>query len=186
MSEENVEIVRQPIAVRARSRRSVVEHLGLRLPWAAALLVRAVTRLPPRSRLRQAMVRYGVRWPIEAINRGDHEAAFMLIPHDYETVAPPEFVGLGFDPVYRGRDGRLRFHRAWVAELGEFQQETEEVIDCGDRVLLLARMKGSGLSSGAAFKGETAYLVTISAGQLIREQEFRSHQEALEAAGLSE
>ena len=133
------------------------------------------------------MVRNAVRLSIEAVNRGDEEAAFVLIPDDYETVPPPEFAGLGFDPIYRGRDGRFRYHRTWITELGEFQQETEEVIDCGNRILLLGRMKGSGRSSGAAFDGqEGAYLLTISGGRLVREQNFRSHREALEAAGLSE
>jgi ketosteroid isomerase-like protein len=181
-----VEVVRQPIDVRARSHRGSVERLGLRFPRAAALLVRAGVRLSPRSRLRQAMVRYALRRSIEAVNRGDLEAAFMLISPDFETVPPPELVGLGFDPVYRGREGRLRFHRMWIAELGDFQQEIKEVIDCGDRVLLLAQMKGTGSSSGAGFEDEAAYLFTISAGRMIREQEFRSHQEAVKAAGLSE
>jgi ketosteroid isomerase-like protein len=132
------------------------------------------------------MIRYALRLAIEAANSSDYEAAFALIlSPDYETVTPPELVGLGFEPTYRGREGRLRFQLKWVGELGEFQQETEEIIDCGDRVLLLARMRGSGLSSGAAFDSEVAYLLTISGGRLIREQDFRSHEEALEAAGLS-
>ena len=60
------------------------------------------------------------------------------------------------------------------------------MIDLGDRVLCLGRMKGTGASSGAAFDTEVAYLFTVSAGRIVREQDFRSHEEALEAAGLQD
>jgi ketosteroid isomerase-like protein len=187
MSKENVEIVRQPIAVSAASRPRVHEQLFLRLPRVAAVLTRAALRFPPSSWLRQAMIRNALRISFEALNRGDYEAGFALVPPDYETITFPELVGLGFDPVYRGREGRLRYHRQWVAELGEFQNEPEEIIDLGDHVLLLGRVKGSGFSSGAAFGNEeVAYLFTISAGRIIREQDFSSHEQALEAAGLRE
>ena len=186
MSQENVEIVRQPIAVRDASRPRVHERLFLRLPRVAAVLTRAALRRRPTSRLRQAMIRNALRIGFEALNRGDYEAGFALVPPDFETITFSELVGLGFDPVYRGREGRLRYHRQWVAELGEFQNEPEEVIDLGDHVLVLGRVKGSGLSSGATFGNEEAYLFTISAGRIIREQDFRSHEQALEAAGLRE
>jgi ketosteroid isomerase-like protein len=131
------------------------------------------------------MIRYAFRLAVDASNRGDYEAAFALLPPDFETIPGPELVGFGFDPVYHGRAGRLCLQRQWVAELGEFQNEPEEVLDLGDRVLLLGRMKGIGASSGLAFDSEVAYLITFSAGRMIREQNFRSHAQALEAAGLS-
>jgi hypothetical protein len=60
------------------------------------------------------------------------------------------------------------------------------LIDLGDRLLILGRVKGSGLRSGAPFDDQWANLLTISAGRVIREQPFFSHHEALDAAGLSE
>ena len=186
MSEENVEVVRQRLAVRPTSRRRLGERLALCFPRAGALFVRAILRLPPRSRLRRTLVPYSLQLALEAINRGDPEAAFALYPPDCETITNSGLMTLGFDRVYRGREERLRFQREWVAELGEFQQEAKEVIDCGDRILLLVRMKGSGLASRAAFDTDVAYLLTNSGGRPIREQLFRSHEEALEAAGLTE
>jgi ketosteroid isomerase-like protein len=186
MSQENVEIVRQPIAVSAASRPRLREQLFLRLPRVAAVLTRAVLRRRPTSRLRQAMIRNAFRIGIEALNRGDYEAAFALLPPDFETIPASDAGLVGLDPIYRGRDGRLRYHRQWVAELGEFQNAPEEIVDLGDRVLLLGRIKGTGATSGAAFDTEIAYLITISAGRMIREQDFRSHEQALEAAGLRE
>jgi ketosteroid isomerase-like protein len=58
------------------------------------------------------------------------------------------------------------------------------VIDLGDRVLLLVHLRGVGLSSGAQFDTEAAYLLVMSDGRAIREQMFLDHREALEAAGL--
>jgi hypothetical protein len=57
--------------------------------------------------------------------------------------------------------------------------------ECG-RVLVLGRLKGSGLSSGAAIDNEWADLDTFSAGRVIRRQIFLDHAEGLEAAGLRE
>jgi ketosteroid isomerase-like protein len=184
MSRENAEIVRQPLELRASSRRRGIERLVLRLPALAALVGRVVFSFPPRSWLRRTMVRTFSRLVFEAANRGDYKAAFALVPKDFETVTPPELVGFGFESTYRGPAGRLRFQEQWLSELGEFQQEAEAVIDLGDHLLLLARMRGIGASSGAAFDSEVAYLIRVAHGRLVTEWPFRSHAEAFEAVGL--
>ena len=88
--------------------------------------------------------------------------------------------------MYRGRDGRSEFQRGWTAEWGEMRFEPEEMLDLGDRVLFVGRVKGGGLSSGAGFESDWAVLLTIPAGRVIREQPFFDRREGLEAAGLSE
>jgi ketosteroid isomerase-like protein len=89
--------------------------------------------------------------------------------------------------VYRGRAARINAEKRWIAEMGEFHFEPEELIDFGDnRFLVLGRVKGSGLSSGAGFDNEWGLLLTITAGRVIREQLFLDRNEALEAAGLRE
>jgi ketosteroid isomerase-like protein len=186
MSPENVEVVRQPVAVRAQSRRRLEERLALRFPRLLALVARAVWRLPPRSRLRQATIGRAVQLGTEATNRGDYEAAFGLYHPDCEAIFPPQIIGLGEDPLYRGREGRIGVQRRWTAEWGELRFEPEEVIDLDPRVLVIGRMKGSGVCSGAAFDNDWAVLLTISAGRVIRDQLFIDHGEAFEAAGLSE
>jgi len=147
-------------------------------------VTRLVLRRPPGSRLRQVFLRNTFRLVLEAANRGDYEAAFALMPPDYETITPPELVGLGFDPVFRGREGRLRLQQQWIGELSGFENEPEELIDLGDRLLLLGRMRAAGAGSGVRFDSEVAYLITVSDGRMIGEQIFRSHEEALEAAGV--
>ena len=186
MSEEAREIVRQRVALRASGRRRLVERFLLRFPMLGTHLTEAVLRRRPSSLIRRVVVRLAFRWALEAANRRDFEAAFALLPPDYETITPPELAGLGLERSYRGRDGRLRFQLAWMRDVGDFEQEAHEVIDTGDRVILLGRMMGTGAGSGANFESEVAYVVTVSDGRLIREHPFRSHREALKAAGLSE
>jgi ketosteroid isomerase-like protein len=186
MSQENLEAARQPIAVRARSHRRLEERFAVRFPRVLAWVARGFFRLPPHSRLRRVIVRHVVQQGLEAVNRGDYESAFLLHDPAVELNSPPAMIGLGENSVTRGREERIRFQRAWDAEWNEVRFEPAEIIDAGDCVLVVGRVKGSGLSSGAAFDSEWANLLTISAGRVIREQVFLSHGEALEAAGLSE
>jgi ketosteroid isomerase-like protein len=186
MSRENIEVVRQPVAVGARSRRRLDERLAVRLPAALALVVQLVWRLSPRSRVRRALIRQAVQVELEAVNRGDYESTFAFYHPEGELITPPQLVGLGLDPLIRGREQRIDFQRRWIAEWGEFRFEPEEIIDLGDRLLLIGRIKGSGTSSGAAFDDQWANLLTISAGRVIGEQPFFDHRQALETAGLRE
>lgn len=157
----------------------------MRFPAALAFLVRLVWRLPLRSRLRAAIVRRALQLGVEATNRGDLEAAFALYHPDVELVTTGKLDALGFDPMYRGREARIRFQQSWHAEWGEFRFEPEAFIDLADRVLIVGRMKGSGLASGAPIDNDWAVIYTVTAGRVIREEVFWDRAEALEAAGLS-
>jgi ketosteroid isomerase-like protein len=185
MAAEAPEVTRQSIEVRESSRRRWDERLVLRFPAIAYALTRWLTRLSPTSALRRATLRHVWRRVLEAANRGDWEAAFAILPPDYEAHPPADFAALGFGAVYRGREERLQVQRRWMEVLGDFQQEAKELIDLGDRILLLAWMRGTGLGSGVGFEGEWAYLITFRDGRISREDVFRSHSEALEAAGLA-
>jgi ketosteroid isomerase-like protein len=122
----------------------------------------------------------------EAINRGDFESAFALYHPGIEVIEPPEVVKLGLDPVSRGREGRIRVQQRWHAEWDELRFEPEELTDLGDRLLVVARMKGRGLNSGAAFDNDFANLLTLRDGRVIREQMFLDRAKAIEAAGAEE
>jgi hypothetical protein len=87
MSQENVGMVRQPMAVATQSRRRLEERLGLRFPGVMAFLTRLLWRLPRRSRLRQAVLRRLVQLGHEALNRGDLEVAFARYDPHVELVS---------------------------------------------------------------------------------------------------
>jgi len=187
MSQENVEIVRQPFTVASHSRRRLDERLGLRFPGVRTLVQRLLWRLPPRSRLRQASLHRALQLGFEAVNRGDFEATFATYHPDVELVSDSRLVGLGFDGVYSGREERIRFQQRWVAEWGDFRFAPEELLYLGDdRVFVSGHIVGSGLSSGAGFDSDWAVLLTISDGRIVREQFFFDRTDALEAAGLRE
>jgi ketosteroid isomerase-like protein len=151
-----------------------------------ALIAGGVWRLPPHPWLRRKLVARFARLLFESFNRGDYESAFVLYHPQGETSFPSEFASVGFVSSTRGRAERVRAQRFWNSDWGEFRNEPVEVIDLGDRVLLLARLVGSGRSSGAGFDRECAYLLTMSAGRAVHEQMFLDHAEALTAAGLKE
>ena len=176
--------MRQPIVLKRRLGRRLDERIFLLFPSVVTLVTRAVFRLPPRSRLRQAVLRRVAQTGFAATNRKDFASGFLLYDPHVEFVTPPNFVALGFDPVYRGRPARVEFQRSWSAEWGEVRFEPVELLDLGDRVLFLGRVKGSGVSSGAAVESDWGVLFTVSAGRIIREAPFFDRQEALEAAGL--
>ena len=179
-------VVRQPVTLRTHTHRRLEERLALRFPRALAPLVRAVLRLPPRSRLRRVFVRRVAQLGFEALNRGDNEPAFVLYHPDVELILPQEFVGLGL-PAVRGREERERFEWTWIGEWGQVHYDFEEIIDLGDeRLLAVGRIKGSGPSSEAGFDNEFAEIFTFSAGRVVREEAFFDRAEALEAVGLRE
>ena len=186
MSEGNEEVVRRPLAVGARSRRSLDERLALRFPRAAALVAAAVWRLPRRSRLRQAVIHRAVVLGWESMNRMDFEAGLALYHPDVESAFDPAGRALGFQDT-RGRDTRLAMLRRIYGEFREFRFDPDELIDLGDdRLLVVGRMRGRGVSSGAPFDTYWANLWTISAGLVIRDEAILNRPEALQAAGLSE
>ena len=60
MSQENVEIVRQPLALKRRSSRGLEDRLAVRFPGVLAFFIRVIWRLPQCSRLRRAVIRRAV------------------------------------------------------------------------------------------------------------------------------
>ena len=186
MSQENVEVVRIPFAVRADSHRGVGERFCLRFPSVVVLGARAIQRLPLRSRLRRGAFRAVGQLFLEAYNRKDFEAAYALYHPDSETIVPHQLVAVGFEPVAHGRRANIDLQRRWHADWGEFRIEPDQAIDLDGRVLFLGRIRGSGLSSGAGIETDWGVLITVTRGRIVREHFFFDRNEALEAAGLQE
>ncbi len=62
--------------------------------------------------------------------------------------------------------------------------QIDEIRDCGDRVLLLGRQRGT--VGGVPIDEVLATLFEIAAGKVARSRDFATVEKALEAAGLSE
>jgi ketosteroid isomerase-like protein len=190
MSPENLQPVRLKLSYRDRSTRTLEERLAVRYPGFVDLWARMIALLPPTSRLRQALLARTVQNGLAAYDRGDIEAIILAFHPDAEFQAPPDHGRegiLGFKPSYRGHHGYREFNADWRSAWEALRVEPQELIDLGDRLLLLARMTGLGRGSRVSITQNVAILQTLnSGGKIIREQRFFNHSEALTAVGLAE
>jgi ketosteroid isomerase-like protein len=128
-----------------------------------------------------------VRRLYEAIDHGDTEAVLALYDPDIEWhFARSPFRNLVRHDVYRGHSAlrdfiRERYEDAWES----VDDELEQIIDAGDRVISIIKTHGRGRASGAETEKTHAGVWTIRDGRIVR-VEWMSRDEALEAAGLSE
>ena len=175
--------VRHEFTARPRSSRSLPERLALRFPGVLNRLRVRFDRLPPSSRLRQRLIPPIASTVYAALNRHDDEVVFGLVYHpDREFDSTLAAVGV---EGARGRDNRMQVQQRWIADWGEFRFEPQELLDLGDhRILVVGRVKGAGLGSGAGFDDEWASVFTFADGWLVNEQTFFDHAQAFEAAGL--
>jgi ketosteroid isomerase-like protein len=88
--------------------------------------------------------------------------------------------------VYRGREAVLGFWREWFAAWETIQFEYE-LIDAGDRVVLLLDQRMRGRSTGIEVPlGKYAQIATFRDGLIVHWKIYPSQSEALEAVGLRE
>src|SRR4051812_14903583 len=111
--------VRQRLTLPAETTRSMEERIAVRLPkrWPAAV-VRLVRSLSPASRARKAFTHRTVRLALEAANRNDFGATFILAAEGMRMINDQRLVALGFEPEYRGLPARIAFQERWVADWG--------------------------------------------------------------------
>jgi ketosteroid isomerase-like protein len=186
MSQENVEVVRKPLRAAERSSRTLDQRLFLRSPRLAAASNRLIFKLPPGSRLRQASLPRAAWLALEAYNRRDLDAVAIGWHPECEYHPDRHWVKAGLvEPCYRGLEG----YRKYVASVdevwgGENYLKPVELIDLGERFVVLAdgwmRAQASGVPLTEAF----GLVSTVKDGRVIHHQEYYDHDEALEAVGL--
>jgi len=184
--QDDVEVVRAPLPIQERSRRTLDQRLALRFPQLAAALFRRFGRLPPSSRLRQAVLRRGVRLAVEAYNRRDLDAVAIGYSPDLEYYPYREFVEAALaEPCYHGPSGYHAYIDATTDVWGaDVRLEPTELIDLGDRFVLLADMPMRAQASGVPLAQRYAGVSTLKDGRVIRQDDFLDPAEALRAVGL--
>lgn len=123
-----------------------------------------------------------VRRSVDAYGSGDIEAA--LAAYDPGVVFDVTS-GRPEGGVFHGPQGVLEGVQAWVERWAEYRFEVEEIIDAGDRVLMIIREFGRGEGSGVEVTQHTFWLQTMRNGKIVRAELFNDRSQALEAAGLS-
>jgi hypothetical protein len=187
MSREQVDLVRMPLRTRERSRRTLDQRLSLRFPRLAAASTRLISKLAPRSRLRQALLSRTVQLSVQAYNRRDLEAVVIGWHRAFEYHPDRDWVEAGLvEACYRGLEG-YRKYVATVDEVwgGENYLTEVEVIDLGDRGVILAKAPMRAKASGVRLTETYALVATLKHGRMIHGQEYYDHGQALKAVGLA-
>jgi ketosteroid isomerase-like protein len=118
---------------------------------------------------------------VEAINRGDWDAAFALLAPDFEydltrTISP-----------HRGIHPRERMRELVEEFLGDWEQaryEPEGVREAGDRVVMPFTTHFRG-RDGIEVTAQATWVWTFRDGKIARLELFQDRDEALAAAGLA-
>jgi ketosteroid isomerase-like protein len=87
---------------------------------------------------------------------------------------------------YTGPSEFLDFVEAWEEGITLEHMEPEEIVDAGDRVLVMVHHRGQGKASGIEVDQHFAMVWTVRGGRAARMDMYRTREQALEAAGLSE
>ena len=119
---------------------------------------------------------------LAARDRGDYSTASELFDRDVvvDLSARPD------GRIYYGRAEAAKALRSWVELWDDYGYEPEDVLDAGEKVVVLFRETGRGRESGAAtvFLGATVW--TIQHGKVVHTKTYTDRSEALEAVGLGE
>jgi len=126
-----------------------------------------------------------VRRVTEAFAAGDLDTVFEWVAPDIEwdfSNAETWFE----EPVYRGYDGIMEFFGKWTGEWFDYRFEFEEIIDAGDKVVVVVRDEGRSKGAGIKLERRHAEVWTLLNARVVRIEPFDHKHQALEALGLSE
>jgi ketosteroid isomerase-like protein len=121
----------------------------------------------------------------DAYNRREYDAATALFHPDVEWRFPPK-MALDFEHL-RGKDAIHGFWRTLDEVFEDFTLAPLEITDAGDDLILAhLRFTGRGRGSGATTDVEWHLVYRFRDGLIWRADYFPTHEQALEAAGLSD
>jgi SnoaL-like domain len=176
-------IVRWEVEPLERSRRGIDEWLALAAPWLRRRLVSRAMERPAGSDLRRKLLTRGVRVAAAANNRDDYNSMLVAYHPDVELV-PPEGgeSAIGLDRLYRGHEGVRRFFETWKSGFGRHRYEVREVADAGGRHFAVRfGLAGTIGDSDTEIVSELANVNTLKHGLVVKQENFRSWEAALDA-----
>ena len=118
----------------------------------------------------------------------DKQALLEMLPQVIEQMCDPEIEWVE-DPqradgrTCRGHAGVRESFERWLEGFDEYSFEVEDVVDCGDNVLVISEERARGAASGAEIHFRNHVVMTLRGGKLLRYREFYDERAAREAAG---
>jgi uncharacterized protein len=122
-----------------------------------------------------------VRAMIDAFNRGDFETSLGFLDDDIEWHDPTDVPGAD---VHRGPEGVRAFFVRWLGAWETYTAEVEEVIDAGDKVVVVHHEWGRGKGSGVEIDNRSANVFDVRDGKVIRKRPFPDREQALAAVSF--
>lgn len=120
-----------------------------------------------------------IRSVFEAFNRGDMAALLECLDPQIEWHVPPM---LPEQTVYRGHEGVRDLWRSMQGSFEDFRLTVEEILDAGDRVMVLAAAGGRGKGSGIDVQTPSfGWIWTVRDGKAQRVEVYPTRAEALKA-----
>jgi len=117
-----------------------------------------------------------IRTAYDALNEGRPDWAAENLPPDFELVLA---AGSGIPGRFVGPEGVARFS-ADIADAWEtLRTDVEQVVDLGDRVVVLGRIRYVGRGSGIELNAVAAHLWTVEGGIPVRLELIGDRDEAL-------
>ena len=131
-----------------------------------------------------------VRQVFDAVARRDTETILSLYDPDVEWDGSrhrwAEVMG-GTQAAWQGHEGLRKWSREYYAMWENLEDEVEELLDAGDRVVSIVTTRARGRASGVEVEWkQNAGVWTLRDGKVVRVVWHASRDEALEAAGLRE
>jgi ketosteroid isomerase-like protein len=125
-----------------------------------------------------------VRQSFDAIGRGDIEQLLELYDRDIEFLP---LTGTRVESGgYRGHAGVRQYFEEAAEVWDEVRPVAGQVTTSGDEVIVLGHCAIRGKASEIETESPTAWVITVRDGKITRHRVYRTNEEALEAAGLSE
>jgi len=122
------------------------------------------------------------------LNRGGQAA---VTPAFVERHFDAEVVWEGMDDApdrgpFRGREEVLLHLRSWFETLDAFRSEPEEIIEVGERIVIVHHSHGIMRGSNAEVDLRFASVSDLRDGRIASHKQYRRRAEALEAVGFAE
>jgi ketosteroid isomerase-like protein len=88
--------------------------------------------------------------------------------------------------TYRGHDGAATLIAEWAEAFDDLRIDVEELIDAGDRVVVVLRLRGRVRGSAQEVDMPETHVLTMSAGKVTEIHEYATRSEALKVVGLEQ